>query len=59
MKAKRDEDAIVEFKATVRIDTPVEGECCRNGGDIAGEESGGDFGGGGVDSGGGGSSDFS
>jgi len=32
VKAKRDDGSIVEFKATVRIDTPVEVEYYRNGG---------------------------
>ncbi len=32
VKAKRDDGAVIEFKATVRIDTPVEVEYYRNGG---------------------------
>jgi aconitate hydratase len=32
VKAKRDDGSVIEFKATVRIDTPVEVEYYRNGG---------------------------
>jgi len=32
VKATKDDGAIVEFKATVRIDTPIEVEYYRNGG---------------------------
>jgi aconitate hydratase len=32
VKAKRDDGSIVEFAATVRIDTPIEVEYYRNGG---------------------------
>ena len=32
VKAQRDDGSIVEFKATVRIDTPIEVEYYRNGG---------------------------